>query len=85
MTQLTLDLFTERINPITCPHAQPLLDLPKIVFCHHPDGGWYTNCQKSVCGQEPQCALEKPDNSPQAVARRLEWMRENGKDSQAIN
>lgn len=81
MTQLTLDLF-DRIDPMTCPYADQLPCMPGTVLCKHVDGGWYTSCQKSICGEPPKCSLEPPDNVPESVARRLEWIRKNGKDSQ---
>lgn len=60
-------------DPMTCGHAARSLDDGRVLCALH--GEVWTNCRESVCGEEPQCAWEPADNSREAVARRLEWMK----------
>lgn len=40
--------------------------------------GTWTECQEGHWGEPPMCAWDEPDNAPEAMARRVAWMRENG-------
>ena len=71
-TQMALDL-QDRADPPTCPHRMPT-GLDGISQCAAHDMT-YVGCMKSVCGEPPRCSYEPIDNSAEAVARRLEWMR----------
>lgn len=73
--QLQLDL-TAHVDPATCKHRE---DVPCIgrVLCHKDGKEIYTNCTEGLCGEPPRCAWEEPDNSPEAVARRLKWIKEH--------
>lgn len=75
--QMELD-FTA--SPGLCPYGQ---DVPSIgrVICRKEGREVYTDCTKSICGEQPRCAWKEPDNSPAAVARRLAWLREHKEDA----
>ena len=86
MEQLSLDIDWRR-DPFTCPHAvgigwggRVMCDLRG--YKAHESGEIdaktvYTNCRHSIAGDKPKCVYEPCDNSPEAMARRREWMKEN--------
>lgn len=74
--QLALDIDT-RTDPLTCPHCADFA-LPDTWRCMAHDGT-FVSCGIGHFGEPPTCSYEEPDNSPEAVARRLEWMRESEK------
>jgi hypothetical protein len=75
MQQLALDLFSDHIDPITCPHRGGFA-IAGVSRCWAHEGT-FTNCTKSICGQPPTCCYTPLDNSAEAKARRLEWMKRN--------
>lgn len=82
--QLALDfeeLKPRRRDPLTCEHVLRVTDFkPARVVCGLNGGEVYTNCQQSICGEEPRCVYEPADNSPEAMERRREWMKTEGDD-----
>ena len=71
-TQMALDL-QDSTDPLTCQHRIPT-GLSGISQCAAHDMT-FVDCMKSVCGEPPKCCYEPLDNSAEAVARRLEWMK----------
>lgn len=71
--QMTLDL-PSLLVPSTCQHREDVPSIDKAI-CHRDGKETYTTCHKGICGDPPQCVWDEPDNSPEAVARRLEWMK----------
>ena len=61
------------IDPMTCPHATDKREGPHIL-CDLKDTPTWVNCQTSICGERPRCCYEEPDNSPEAVERRLAFL-----------
>lgn len=74
MQQLTLAI-DDRTDPMTCPHRADFA-LPDTWRCMAHDGT-FVHCGVGHFGEPPTCSYEEPDNSTEAVARRLEWMRRN--------
>ena len=76
MEQLGLDLGAAYPDPATCPHGtyHPSIDR---TLCTKGGRETWVACHRGICGEPPMCVDAPLDNSPQAVARRLEWMREN--------
>lgn len=70
--QTSLDLL-ERTDPMTCPLGTYYPEIDRVLCTRN--GKVWTNCRASLCGEPPMCAYDEPDNSPEAVARRLEWMK----------
>lgn len=68
------ELAPRNRDPFACEHA--LRESWRYTVCGL-HGEVYTNCRISVCGERPRCVYEPPDNSPGAMARRREWMREH--------
>lgn len=62
-------------DPMTCPHA--VGEVAGHVACDRGASLTYVACREGVCGEPPACAWEEPDNSPEAMGRRLAWMREH--------
>ena len=60
-------------NPLTCPHATERR-IDSHVLCDLRETPTWVTCQTGLCGEPPACAFEEPDNSPEAVARRLAFM-----------
>lgn len=62
-------LFELAVDPLSCMHREE----------RHTDycilHGCYTSCGRGHFGEPPKCSFEEPDNSPQACARRLGWIR----------
>ena len=75
MLQLALEL-TIGADPLACQHAEPRPEIDKTI-CRKDGREVWTECHKGHWGEPPTCAWEEPDNSPEAVARRLEWMKNN--------
>lgn len=73
--QLTIELQEKR-DPFNCPHLiRTVYDVANgEVVCGFKDGHVYTNCHASNVGDPPTCVWEEPDNSPEALSRRLAWM-----------
>ena len=71
--QLTLDL-PELTDPLTCQHRQYVESIDRTI-CRKDGRITYTTCHRGLCGEKPHCVWDEPDNSPEAMARRLEWMR----------
>lgn len=63
------------IDPSSCPHA--VGELAGYVVCDRGVSRTFVRCNEGVCGEPPMCAWEEPDNSPEAMERRLAWMREH--------
>ena len=61
------------IGPLTCPHTGARVD--DHVLCM--ERGTWVECQTSHWGEPPMCAYEEPDNSDEAKARRVKWIREH--------
>jgi hypothetical protein len=72
-----MELFgrPDRIDPTTCEYRVDT-EIPNVSRCLRANGT-YVGCTRSVCGEPPRCAVEPLDNGADAVARRLEWMREH--------
>lgn len=77
--QLTLDL-PELIDPLTCHHRQYVEGIDQSI-CLRNGGKTYVTCHKPFCGEPPHCSWDEPDNSPEAKARRLEWMKKHKEES----
>ena len=75
-TQMALDL-QDRTDPLTCPHRADF-DMPNTWRCMAHDGT-FVHCAVGKYGEPPMCYFEPIDNSAEAVARRLEWMRRHKK------
>lgn len=61
-------------DPMTCPHATDLR-VGEHLLCDLKETQTWVTCQTGLCDEPPRCAYEEPDNSPEAVARRLEHLR----------
>lgn len=66
---------TTPIDPLTCIFASPTDRVDNHVYCVEHD--CFVDCQRSHWGEPPRCAYEEPDNSPEAMARRVAWMMEH--------
>ena len=73
--QLTLDLEPDRTDPLTCPNRADFA-LPGVWRCMAHEGT-FVHCAAGSFGEPPMCSYEEPDNSPEAMERRLRWMEEN--------
>ena len=62
----------ERQDPMTCPCAEPRPEIGK-TRCRKDGRETFVECQASHWGEPPRCAWDEPDNSPDAVARRLAY------------
>lgn len=71
MEQMALDLWG-RVDPTTCQYREPY-SIDGVSVCRAHDV--FVRCTKSICGEPPRCTFEPLDNSPEAVSRRVEWMR----------
>lgn len=80
MMQLAFDFQTKR-DPFTCPHIiRTTYDVKAgLVLCGIDGKHTYVNCHESVAGEPPRCTWEPLDNTPETVARRLEWLQEQAK------
>ena len=74
--QLTLDLAPDRTDPATCPHGTYHASIDR-TLCRKDGRKLWVECNRPHWGEPPTCADVLPDNSPEAVARRMEWMRRN--------
>lgn len=89
MEQMTIPVFDDtcddtresveaaRRNPFACPHLIRTVYSVRqgLVLCGKKDTATYANCHESICGELPHCVWEPFDNSAEAVARRLAFMR----------
>lgn len=76
MQQMQLDIDGAR-EPLACVHRHFERSINH-AWCDRGGGMTYTDCGMPFCGGLAQCAYEPLDNSPEACARRVEWMREHG-------
>lgn len=75
------ELEPTRRDPFACEHVLRTTGFkPARTVCGLHGGEVYTNCRQSICGEEPRCVYEPADNSPEAMARRREWMKMEGDD-----
>ena len=63
-----------------CLHGIYVEDVDRML-CVKSGTPVYTNCNRSVAGDPPRCVYEPLDNSDEAVARRMRWMK--GGDDEA--
>lgn len=63
------------MDPLRCPHVTERGVIEGKVYCGLHDA--WVECQEGHWGEPPRCALDEPDNSDEAKARRVAWMREN--------
>ena len=80
MFQLTLDL-PPMLTPETCQYREDVTNIDR-VLCHRNGTDTYVECHKSFCGEPPHCSWDEPDNSPDACAKRLEWMKNHKKGTE---
>lgn len=71
--QLTLGLLDDPRDPLTCPYRHES-GLPGHSICTLKEENVWVTCGEPQCGEINRCAYEKQDNSPQAMARRRQWM-----------
>ena len=73
MKQLAIEFGCQL--PLVCEHRHwvPAIDR---VWCDKGAGVW-TMCGTLLCGEIVGCAYDEPDNSPEACARRVEWLRDH--------
>lgn len=64
------------MDPLRCPHVTERGVIEGKVYCGLHDA--WVECQESHWGEPPRCAWDEPDNSDEAKARRVAWVRENG-------
>lgn len=62
------------MDPFDCPHDSGVR-YGEYLVCRRGVGDVWVNCQTSVCGDQPSCVYEEPDNSEEARSRRLAWTR----------
>lgn len=65
------------IDPFDCLHATSKRVGEHILCDANGGSGVWVNCQTSCFGEPPCCRLMEPDNSDEARARRVAWMREH--------
>lgn len=63
------------IDPLTCKFASPAERIDGHVLC--VEHNCFVECQTPHWGEPPMCAYEEPDNSDEAKAWRVAWMREH--------
>lgn len=63
------------VDPLACIFASPTERVDDHVLC--VEHNCFVDCQCTHWGEPPMCAYEEPDNSDEAKARRVAWMREN--------
>lgn len=64
------------VDPLTCIFASQTKRVDSHVYC--VEHNCWVECQTSHWGEPPRCAYEEPDNSPEAMARRVAWSKEHG-------
>lgn len=64
-------------DPLTCPYRS-VTSLDGIERCS-AHGGAFVRCSQALYGEPPRCSFEPLDNSPEAVARRREWLEVHGR------
>lgn len=62
-------------DTLRCPHVTERGKVKGKVYCGLHDA--WVECQSSHWGEPSMCAWDEPDNSDEARARRVAWMREN--------
>ncbi len=80
-TQPRLFELDDKQNPLECPYDTGERFENHLV-CNRNGHRVWVNCQTSVCGEPPMCVWEEPDNSPEAKARRVEWMKRHERTNQ---
>lgn len=68
------------IDPLTCPHATDTRVDSHILCALH---NCWVDCQVGHFGEPPMCAYEEPDNSDEAMERRLRWIKEDAHETEA--
>jgi hypothetical protein len=66
-------LFEPDTDPLACQHVGQRDGQHN--WCSR--GEFWTSCTVGHFGEKPRCALDPPDNSPQACARRVAWFKEH--------
>lgn len=61
-------------GPMTCEHRQSVPEIGRVWCGLH---GVWTACGMPICGEIAGCAYDEPDNSQEACARRLQWLRDH--------
>ena len=64
------------VDPTTCIFASTTKRVGDHVYCAGHEA--WTECQAGHWGEPPMCSWDEPDNGPEAMARRVAWMGENG-------
>ena len=63
-------------DPHDCPHmAGESVDDHRV--CTYSGSRVWVNCTASLCGEPPRCSYAPIDNSPEAMERRVQWLRAN--------
>lgn len=70
--QLAIDFGREKA--LVCGHRHYDTTIAR-VWCDLHDV--WTACGLPICGEVAGCTYEEPDNSPEACARRVEWLRDH--------
>lgn len=61
-------------GPLSCEHRH-FVPIVGRVWCDLHDV--WTLCHVPFCGEMLGCAYDEPDNSQEACARRLQWLRDH--------
>lgn len=86
--QLSLGIFElepkpePKRNPLICEHWHKPFYEGSLNCCTKTGDIVVTGCDRSLCGEPPHCVYEPKDNSPEARARRVQWMKEHGDDDE---
>jgi hypothetical protein len=63
-------------DPLTCPYRTGKT-VGEHCECTYSGKSVWVSCSVSICGEPPVCSYAPVDNSPEAMARRVGWMRES--------
>ena len=66
-------MIVEYPDPPTCPHRTGRT-VGTHCECTYGGGSVWVNCVEPICGEPPRCSYAPIDNSPEAMARRVEWL-----------
>jgi hypothetical protein len=64
-----------------CPHGTYHEDIDRVA-CTKTSGIIWVGCHAGLCGDAPHCIYDPLDNSDEACARRLAWMKEHEKQGE---
>ena len=69
-------MCNEYPDPRNCPHKTGMR-VGDHYECAYGGRPVWVNCGTSFCGEPPICRFAPLDNSHEAMARRVEWLRAN--------